>query len=158
MTQSAAVQPPMQMQPIGYVRSTGERSYLEILEAYRPALEKLERFSHLLVLWWAHELDGEEFRVLLQCMPPYAGGEVVGVFACRSPYRPNPVSVTTCKMLSVDQELGRIAVDNMDAGDGTPIVDLKAYFPVADRVREASVAEWARDWPQWLEEAHLLDI
>ena len=157
MTKNGAT-PTMHMQPIGYVHSNSEGCRLEILEAYRPALEKLDRFSHVLVFWWSHQLDGEEYRAILQCMPPYADDKVVGIFACRAPYRPNPVSVTTCKMLSVDQEQGRIPIEYIDADDGTPIVDLKAYFPVADRVRDVRVAEWARDWPQWLEDAHLLDI
>ena len=158
MSQTNPSQPTMHMQPIGYVRSNDEQSHLEILEPYRPALEKLDKFSHVLVFWWSHQLDSDEYRAMLQCMPPYAGGEVVGIFACRAPYRPNPVSVTTCKLLSVDQERGHIPVEYMDADDGTPIVDLKAYFPISDRVRDVHVAGWARDWPQWLEEAHLFDF
>ena len=147
-----------QMHPIGHVRSNGDRSHLEILEPYRPAMEALDRFSHVIVVWWANQLDTEEARNLMQCMPPYADGEITGVFACRSPYRPNPVALSVCEMISVDAANGLIPVQYIDAEDGTPIVDLKAYFPVSDRVRQARVPEWCQDWPEWVEDAHLLEI
>ena len=60
--------------------------------------------------------------------------------------------MTTCKMLEIDETNGEVEVADIDADDGTPIVDLKAYFPVVDRVKEAKIPEWLSDWPEWMPE------
>jgi tRNA (Thr-GGU) A37 N-methylase len=103
-----------------------------------------------MVFWWAEQEDEEYNRKTLQTEPPYAQGHITGVFACRSPYRPNPIAMTTCKILSVDEERGLVNIANIDAFDGTRIVDLKAYFPVCDRVKNAHIPEWLSDWPEWM--------
>ena len=147
-----------QIHPIGYVRSAERGSYLEILEPFRPALKQLDQFSHVIVLWWADQHDNEKSRSLMQCRPPYAEDKLTGVFACRAEYRPNPIAITVCKMIAVGEENGIVPLEYIDAYDGTPIVDLKAYFPVCDRVREAQVPEWVSDWPEWVEDGHLLSF
>ena len=145
-----------EVRPIGIVRSAEEGSYLEIFEPFRPALKQLDQFSHVIVLWWADQLDDEESRRILECNPPYAEDKLTGIFACRAPCRPNPIATTVCKMVSVDEENGIIPLEYIDAEDGTPILDLKAYFPVSDRVRDARMPEWLSDWPEWVEDGHLL--
>jgi len=50
----------------------------------------------------------------------------------------------------MDESAGSLVVDNIDALNGTPIVDLKAYFPVCDRVRDARIPAWLEDWPEWV--------
>jgi tRNA-Thr(GGU) m(6)t(6)A37 methyltransferase TsaA len=144
-----------QMQAIGTIRRDGEGVQLEIDEVYRPALKQLEHFSHVMVFWWADRFDNEEHRQLLQSRPPYAEEHLTGVFATRAPYRPNPIALTTCKLLGSDEETGVVRVANIDAHDGTPIVDLKAYFPVCDRVQEAHIPAWLSDWPEWMPEEGL---
>ena len=57
-----------------------------------------------------------------------------------------------CRAVTVDEENGIIRVADIDAYDGTPIVDLKAYFPVCDRVKEAKIPEWLSNWPDWMPE------
>jgi tRNA-Thr(GGU) m(6)t(6)A37 methyltransferase TsaA len=138
-----------QIHPIGAVRRTGEGIRLEIDEPFRPALKQLDQFSHVVVLWWADRLEAEVCKIL-QCRPPYAEEHLTGVFATRAPYRPNPVAMTTCRLLDVDEDGGQIAVADIDAHDASPILDLKAYFPVCDRVQEARIPEWLSDWPQWM--------
>ena len=141
--------------PIGTIRRSGDSVSLEILEPFRPALKQLEHFSHVMVFWWADKHDNEKSRSIMQTEPPYAEGKVTGVFATRAEYRPNPIAVTTCKLLAVDGGSGIVQVADIDAYDGTPIVDLKAYFPVCDRVREARIPEWLADWPDWMPEEGL---
>lgn len=136
--------------PIGYVRRVDDSIHLEILEPYRPALRQLERFSHVMVFWWADRHDNEESRRLMQTRPPYAEDQVVGVFATRAEYRPNPIAMTTCEMQQVDEQSGIVRLVNLDAYGGTPVLDLKAYFPVCDRVKETRVPYWAEEWPEWL--------
>lgn len=141
------------LQSIGTVRRNGQSVQLEIDAAFRPALKQLEHFSHVMVFWWAERFDDEEWRTRLQSNPPYAEEHLTGVFATRSPYRPNPLAMTTCKLLGSDEGTGLVQVATIDAYDGTPIVDLKAYFPVCDRVQEAHIPEWLSDWPDWMPEA-----
>jgi tRNA-Thr(GGU) m(6)t(6)A37 methyltransferase TsaA len=141
--------------PIGRIRRRGSEVDLEISEPFRPALKQLDHFSHVMVFWWAHKHDNAQSRGALQCEPPYAKGKTTGVFATRAEYRPNPIAMTTCKIMKVDEENGIIQVGDIDAFDGTPIVDLKAYFPVCDRVKEAHIPEWLSDWPEWMPEEGL---
>ena len=138
--------------PIGYVRRSEDDVYLEILEPFRPALRQLNHFSHVMVFWWADRHDNERSRAIMQTEPPYASGKLTGVFATRAEYRPNPLAMTTCKVLEVDEGNGTVRIANIDAYDGTPVVDLKAYFPVCDRVKEATIPEWLSDWPEWMPE------
>lgn len=125
---------------------------MRVFERYRPALRQLGHFSHVIALWWAHQHDNERSRSALQTEPPYAKGKVTGVFATRAEYRPNPIALTTCRILGVDEEEGVIRVNEIDAFDGTPLLDLKAYFPVLDRVREVCIPDWLEGWPEWLPE------
>lgn len=135
---------------IGTVRRADEGNQLHILPAYRPALKELGQFSHLIVLWWANGCDSEEMRREMQCYPPYAQDVLSGVFATRAPHRPNPIVMTTCKILSVDETSGIVKIAEIDAMDGSPIIDLKAYFPVCDRVRDARIPTWLEGWPEWM--------
>lgn len=151
MTRNEAIpKGPFQVYPIGYVKHTESEIALEILEPFRSGLKQLDHFSHLIVLWWADRHDNQKSRGIMQTEPPYAQGKVTGVFACRSEYRPNPIALTTCKILAVDEECGFVKLANIDAIDGTPILDLKAYFPVCERVKEAHIPEWLSDWPEWM--------
>ena len=79
----------VQMSPIGTVRQSEGMFRLEILEPYRPALKGLGEFSHVIVIWWAHQHDNPADRAVMQTELPYAPGTVAGMFACRSPQRPN---------------------------------------------------------------------
>lgn len=139
-----------EMHSIGTVRRNGSHVLLQIDEGYRPALKQLDHFGHVMVFWWADRFDNEEYRSMLQTRPPYAEEHLTGVFATRSPYRPNPIAMTTCPVLDMDEEKGVLTVTDIDAFDGTSIMDLKAYFPVCDRVKEAHIPEWLSDWPEWM--------
>lgn len=141
-----------QIHPIGSVRRSEGGTHLEIFEPFRPALKQLEHFSHVMVFWWADRNDNEESRNIMQCKPPYAEDKVTGVFACRAEYRPNPIAMTTCKISEVDGGTGIVKIVNIDALDGTPIIDLKAYFPVCDRIKKASIPDWLMYWPEWMPE------
>lgn len=141
--------------PVGYVRRENERTYLEILPSYVPALKELERFSHVQVFWWFSEFQDDMYRQVTQSDKAPYDAPVLGVFACRSPVRPNPIGLTTAKILDVNRDKGEVEIANIDAFDGTPVLDLKAYIPVCDRVENVQVPEWASDWPEWLPEEGL---
>ncbi|MBN1591814.1 MAG: tRNA (N6-threonylcarbamoyladenosine(37)-N6)-methyltransferase TrmO [Candidatus Coatesbacteria bacterium] len=138
------------MRPIGEVRRAEEGNRLQINEPFRPALKQLDKFSHVIVLWWADKCDTEELRAKMQTRPPYASDKVTGIFACRAEYRPNPIMMSVCKLVEVNEETGIVKIAEIDAIDGTPIVDLKAYFPVCERAKDAHIPQWLSDWPEWL--------
>lgn len=142
-----------QLHPIGYVHTEAENFYLEILEPYRPALKQMRQFSHIMILWWAHQQDTPERRAVTTTELPYAPGVEAGVFACRAEYRPNPIGITTMFVLDVDEANGIITLPWIDAFDGTPVLDLKPYIPISDRIRDVRVAEWFAGWPEWMEDA-----
>ena len=142
--------------PIGFIKRSDDEVFINILTKFVPALKQLEHFSHVQVLWWANKVDNEEHRNRLDCVPPYGENPPkTGVFATRAEYRPNPIALTTVKILEVNHEDGRVKVQNIDAIDETPVLDLKAYFPVCDRVKEAFIPEWIVGWPEWLPEEGL---
>jgi tRNA-Thr(GGU) m(6)t(6)A37 methyltransferase TsaA len=144
-----------QLHPIGCVRASDEEGgyILQIDEAYRPALKQMDQFSHILIFWWADQMDTEAYRNIMTCELPYAPGVEAGVFACRAEYRPNPIAVTTLPVLSVDAENGIVVLPWIDAFDGTPVLDIKPYIPISDRIRDFKVASWLADWPEWMEDA-----
>ncbi len=142
---------------IGHVNANNHGFNLEIDEPYRKALKMVDHFSHVLVTWWASEQDNPTQRKLLETTLPYAPGVTAGVFACRSEYRPNPVAITVCACLNIDMEKGIIIVPYMDAFDKTPIIDIKPYFPVSDRVKKVKVAQWAKEWPDCYEDAYKME-
>jgi tRNA-Thr(GGU) m(6)t(6)A37 methyltransferase TsaA len=141
--------------PVGYIRRDDERTYLEILEPYVPALKELEHFSHVQVFWWFNEFQDDMYRGVTQSDKAPYEAPVMGVFACRSPVRPNPIGLTTAKILNVDHAAGVVEIAAIDAFDDTPVLDLKAYIPVCDRVETVRVPVWAADWPEWMPEEGL---
>jgi len=155
MSEKASEQSVFEVFPVGYVRRNDEGTYLEVLEPYVPALKELERFSHAQVLWWFSAFDDEMYRSVMQTDHAPYDAPTLGVFACRGPTRPNPIALTTVEMLGIDHAKGVIEVVNIEAFDGTPVLDLKPYIPSSDRVKDVQVAEWAADWPEWLPEEGL---
>ena len=115
-------------------RATGAGAALLVDPPFRPGLVGLAAYSHAIVLGW---LDGAR-RDLIQITRP-ASASPQGVFALRSPVRPNPVSLTVVRVLGVDIEAGRVEVDAIDLLDATPILDIKPYRPGIDAVPEAVV-------------------
>jgi tRNA-Thr(GGU) m(6)t(6)A37 methyltransferase TsaA len=146
------------LSPIGTIRAGQDGFRLEIKKEYQPALKGLDGFSYVNVLWWCHLLDGPEYRRMIECEQPYKNSPAqMGVFATRSPVRPNPIALTAVAVLRIDHDRGVIHIPYIDAEDGTPILDLKPYHPCADRVRDVTVPEWCRHWPQWAEDSASFD-
>ena len=115
-------------------RSAGTSASLWIGEPYRPGLAGLAGFSHVIVLGWLHRAR----RDLITLHPRHVAAPT-GVFALRSPVRPNPIGLSVARVLSVDEAAGIVTVDAIDFLDGTPIVDLKPYRPGIDSIPDAVV-------------------
>lgn len=138
--------------PVGYLRREDGRKIIDILPSFAPALKELESFSHVQVFWWFDQFDDEAHRQTTRFKEMPFEAPVLGVFASRAPMRPNPIGLTTARIVRVDQEAGWVEIADMDAFDGTPILDLKGYLPHCDRVRNVRVPDWASHWPEWLPE------
>lgn len=103
-------------------------SEIVIDEKYLPGLDDVEKKSHLIILSWFDRSD----RTLLRATPPHEKIEH-GVFATRSPNRPNPVAFSVVDLLGREGNILRVR--GLDALDGTPVVDIKPYYPDIDCVK-----------------------
>ncbi len=137
------------LQPTGLIRSQSGRTFVQLDEAQRAALASLEGFSHLRLVWWFSRLDEPRYRRVLQVEPPYPDAPRTGVFASRSPVRPNPLAVTVVRVLALDAANGWLEVSALDAYDRTPLLGLQPYLPACERVRTFQVPPWVRHWPEW---------
>ena len=110
------------------------------------ALRGIEDFSHIWLIWSFSEARRAEWSPMVR--PPRLGGnERVGVFATRSPYRPNSLALSCVKLLRVEHKEGKgdiLIVSGADLMNGTPIYDIKPYLPYADAI-EGALGGFARD-------------
>ena len=112
------------------------RAYIVFEKEYRDptALRGIEDFSHLWLLWHFSRAESESWSPTVR--PPLLGGNRrMGVFATRSPFRPNPIGLSSVKLLGLRQtaEYGTVLlVEGADLMDGTPIFDIKPYLPFTD--------------------------
>jgi tRNA-Thr(GGU) m(6)t(6)A37 methyltransferase TsaA len=134
---------------------------------FEDALESIETWSHLWILYAFHQARGWKPKVL----PPRSATKR-GVFATRSPHRPNPIGMTVVKLLGVDGLVLRVR--GLDMLDGTPVLDIKPYVSYADARPRASKgwldededaqpwnvcwSERARGQAEWLRERHSIDL
>lgn len=105
---------------------------LEILPEFEAGLQDIDGFSHLFVIW---EFDRSKEFELVGTSP--ADGQVHGVFATRSPRRPNPIGLTVVELLGREGRMLRVR--GLDMLDGTPLLDIKPYYASTDSVPEAMV-------------------
>lgn len=144
--------------PIGLVQAAGNSFAIQLKAAYAPGLEGLGGFSHLQMLWWSSELDSPEARSVLTVPKPYVKGpESLGIFATRSPLRPNPICLTVARVLGVDAAAGRVELAWTDAHHGTPVLDLKPYTPSSDLAESFTPPAWCAHWPKSLEAGAAFD-
>lgn len=107
---------------------------VEIDPPFRAALMGVERFSHLILLYWMDEAR----RDLVVQVPGHGDGRPRGTFALRSPVRPNPIALSVVDLLGCDPAAGRLTVRGLDCRDGTPLLDVKPYFPSVDAWPDAT--------------------
>ncbi len=99
------------------------------------AMRGLEDFSHIWLIWGFSEVKSGEFSPTVR--PPRLGGNVrMGVFATRSPYRPNPLGLSVVKLEKITR--GELLVSGADLMNGTPIFDIKPYLPYIESIPDAS--------------------
>jgi len=150
MTQTPPEQPILSFQPIGVIRtkmrtkfdsphqprnSNEERNVIQLNagQGFDVALRDLEKFDRIWLVWWFHR--NSTWRPLV--LPPRGDAIRRGVFATRSPHRPNPIGITAVPLLGIEKL--NLIVGNTDLVDGTPILDIKPYIPSVDAFPDASM-------------------
>lgn len=137
------LEPVLRAEPIGYLRSekrskfslphqpvgkADERNVVELLSGrqFEQAVLDLAGFDRVWLVWWFHRHRNWKPQVL----PPRGRKQKRGVFATRSPHRPNPIGITPVELIRVEKR--RLVVGEVDLVDGTPILDIKPYVPAID--------------------------
>ena len=112
--------------PIQPAAAAGIQGSVEVLPEFVEGLKDLAGFSHIVLLYHFHLVQGSQLVVT-----PFLDSQPRGVFATRAPRRPNPIGLSVVKLLSVERNVLR--VENVDIVDGTPLLDIKPYVPAFDR-------------------------
>ncbi len=145
------LKPDIVLKPIGFVRNGIQEfaghdwenviSEIVIKPELSEALDNLNEFSHIIVLFWTQREVKKiiPYKIHMQHNP---SKPLVGLFATRSPDRPNPVAKTTVQLLERRENI--LKVKGLDAFDGTPVIDIKPYIPGYDSVDDAKIPEWVR--------------
>jgi tRNA-Thr(GGU) m(6)t(6)A37 methyltransferase TsaA len=112
----------MPIQPAGAVGVAGA---VEVFEEFRPGLQDLDGFSHIILLYHFHRSEGHRLRVV-----PFMDTVERGVFATRAPRRPNALGLSVVRLVGIED--GVLRIENVDVLDGTPLLDIKPYVPQFD--------------------------
>jgi tRNA-Thr(GGU) m(6)t(6)A37 methyltransferase TsaA len=136
--------------PIGFVRNSIKEPGIEdwrtvtseiiIEEDLKEALSRIDEFSHIIVIYWMHKLPPSQRSIIKVHPKANQNLPLVGVFASRSPARPNPIGVTTVKLLERRDNV--LKVTGLDAINETPVLDIKPYIPGDDSSTEAKTPGW----------------
>jgi len=108
---------------------------------YAEGLHKLESFRYIYVLYY---IDRVQKPLELIVAPPWAGGIRVGVFASRSPVRPNPIGLSVVRIRRIEDNV--VYTSGLDVFDGTPLLDIKPYIQELDAKPDANYG-WVEDLP-----------
>jgi tRNA-Thr(GGU) m(6)t(6)A37 methyltransferase TsaA len=148
------------MEPIGYLKSSfvdkfgtprqpglaaNSRAELKIRADLQPelALQGLEGFSHVWLIFVFHKNESSRYHAKVH--PPRLGGESMGLFATRTPHRPNPIGLSLVEVIKVEKDT--VTLGGVDLIDGTPILDIKPYLPAIESKPDARVG-WTGEVPQ----------
>ena len=130
-----------QVYPVGVIRKNKQATWIEIFDPYSDALLGLDGFSHINVFFWFHKNDTPDRRKTLRVHPRKdKKNPLSGVFATHSPRRPNLIGLTLCKIKSIRGN--RIELEDIDAFDGTPVLDIKCYIPSTVAESEIRLPAW----------------
>ena len=142
------------LNPIGQIAPGDSGPTIVLAPPFRAGLKGLSSYSHVQILWWMDKCDNPRDRgTLVETKPYRKGPEKIGVFALRSPERPNPVAVSNAAIAYVDEAAGAVGLYWIDAFPGSAVLDLKPYTPSVDRIERPSVPDWCAHWPKSVEES-----
>lgn len=111
--------------PIQPIAAEGIFGTIELLPEYVPGLKDIGGFSHLTLIYQFHKIDGYELEVI-----PFMDTEKHGIFSTKAPKRPNAIGISTVKLIGVEANI--IHIEQVDMLDGTPLLDIKPFYPRYD--------------------------
>jgi tRNA (adenine37-N6)-methyltransferase len=120
--------------PIQPVASPNSKATVEVFDEYAEGLADIEGFSHLILIFHMHLVNQPKLKVI-----PFLDSAEHGVFATRSPVRPNPIGFSVVQLEKVDGNI--LHITEVDIIDGTPLLDIKPFVPAFD-VRKANKIGW----------------
>lgn len=138
----------IKLNPIGFVKNkimqsrfgnfADEISEIVLNKKFTEGLDGIEDYSHIIVVYWLHKARTCDIHHI----PQGKIGRVpeVGIFACRCVNRPNPIGITTVKLL--ERKENKIKVKGLDVLNGTPVIDVKPYWPQYDKVKNEKIPKW----------------
>ncbi len=115
-------------------------STIQLDEPYSAGLTGLADFSHVLIVYYLDQAHFDKDTHLMRRPRNRTDMPLVGIFAQRAKDRPNPIGITAVELISAEQ--GELVVKGLDAIDGTPVLDIKPYFPEYDAREQAVMPEW----------------
>ncbi len=130
----------MKSSSAGRINCDNMVSSLVLDPKYTRALDGIGEFSHIIVIYWLHKINKTE-RLILKTHPRRdVSLPLTGIFATRSPARPNPIGISTVKLLGVNANV--LTVLGLDAIDGTPVLDIKPYMPESFSPSDVKLPAW----------------
>ncbi|MDK2807383.1 MAG: excinuclease subunit [Clostridiales bacterium] len=140
-----------ELDAMGVIRSVKGNIYIQFHNCipkngiYKPG-------AYLTVFWWFDKFDSKQYRTVTMCNPPYENAPRSGVFATRSPVRPNPIAMTVARVIRVEEESNRIYLNGIESFDKTPCLGISAYHAMEHCVPDAKVPNWLSHWPKTIHE------
>ena len=135
------------LDPIGFVKNSvkeprfgnfaDEISEVVVDKKFEESLLGIDDYSHVIIVYWMDKVKEHVVKHRPQGNPDVP---IVGIFACRCPQRPNPIGITTVKLL--EHKGNVIRVRGLDVLDGTPVIDIKPYWPQYDKVENGKIPDW----------------
>ncbi len=135
------------LKPIGFVKNNvkvprfgnfaNEVSEIVVDEKFTDALKGIDDYSHVIIVYWMDKVRDYVVQHRPQGNPNVP---IVGIFSCRCPQRPNPIAITTVKLIG--HEGNKVVVKGLDVLDGTPVIDIKPYWPQYDKVEDGKIPDW----------------
>lgn len=119
----------MPIQPEGAIGISGS---IQMEKQYTSALQDLEGFSHIYLLYHFHKSKDWSSQVV-----PFLDTIPHGLFATRAPKRPNPIGLSIVKLIGIEKNI--LTIENVDILDGTPLLDIKPYVPAFDQVSDTRI-------------------
>jgi tRNA-Thr(GGU) m(6)t(6)A37 methyltransferase TsaA len=118
--------------PIQPIAAEGISGYIEVLAEYAEGLQDLEGFSHITLVYHFHKIEGHKLKVI-----PFMDTQERGIFSCKAPKRPNAIGISTVRILKIEGNI--VHIDQVDMLDGTPLIDIKPFYPRYDNRNNVSI-------------------
>jgi len=128
--------------PIQPIAADGIKGYIALFPEYAPGIKDLDGFSHITLIYQFHKITGYDLEVV-----PFMDTERRGIFSCKAPKRPNAIGISTVKLTGIEKNI--IHIEQVDMLDGTPLIDIKPFYPMYDNRENVKIGwlEKNRDLP-----------